>query len=207
MSNSETFDHLLARVRACTVCAAYLPNPPRPILIASPGARLLIVGQAPGRRVHETGIPWNDPSGDQLREWLGLTREAFYDASRIAIVPTGMCYPGTVDGSDLPPRPECAPLWHPPLRAAMPDIRLTLLVGAYAQAYYLGERRGRTLAATVASWRDFVPDFLPLPHPSPRNRGWLKRNPWFSAEVLPVLRERVGTLLATGDNGAAAELP
>jgi len=204
---SETFAELLARVRACNVCAAYLPNPPRPILIASPGARLLIVGQAPGRRVHETGIPWNDPSGDLLREWLGLTREAFYGDSRIAIVPTGLCYPGTVKGSDLPPRPECAPLWHPQLRAAMPDIRLTLLIGAYAQAYYLGERRGRTLADTVRAWRGFAPDYLPMPHPSPRNRGWLKRNPWFEAEVLPVLRERVGTLLSTGDNGAAPELP
>ena len=207
ITKSETFDELLARVRACTVCAAYLPNPPRPILIASASARLLIVGQAPGRRVHRTGIPWNDPSGDLLREWLGMTREVFYGDSRIAIVPTGLCYPGTVNGSDLPPRPECAPLWHPPLRAAMHGIRLTLLVGAYAQAYYLGPRRGRTLADTVAAWRDFAPDFLPMPHPSPRNRGWLKQNPWFEAEVLPVLRERVGTLLSTGDNDAAPELP
>lgn len=206
VTKNQTFDELLARVRACTVCAAYLPNPPRPILIASPGARLLIVGQAPGRRVHETGIPWNDPSGDLLREWLGMSREAFYGDPRIAIVPTGLCYPGTVNGSDLPPRPECAPLWHPPLRAAMPGIRLTLLVGAYAQAYYLGERRGRTLTDTVAAWRDFAPDYLPMPHPSPRNRGWLKLNPWFEAEVLPVLRERVGSLLSTGDNGAAHEL-
>lgn len=206
VTKNQTFDELLARVRACTVCAAYLPNPPRPILIASPGARLLIVGQAPGRRVHETGIPWNDPSGDLLREWLGMSREVFYGDPRIAIVPTGLCYPGTVNGSDLPPRPECAPLWHPPLRAAMPGIRLTLLVGAYAQAYYLGERRGRTLTDTVAAWRDFAPDYLPMPHPSPRNRGWLKLNPWFEAEVLPVLRERVGSLLSTGDNGAAHEL-
>ena len=206
VTKSQTFDELLARVRACTVCAAYLPNPPRPILIASPGARLLIVGQAPGRRVHETGIPWNDPSGDLLREWLGMSREVFYGDSRIAIGPTGLCYPGTVNGSDLPPRPECAPLWHPPLRAAMAGIRLTLLVGAYAQAYYLGKRRGRTLTDTVAAWRDFAPDYLPMPHPSPRNRGWRKLNPWFEAEVLPVLRERVGSLLSTGDNGAAHEL-
>ncbi len=198
---AETFAELLARVRACTVCAAHLPCPPRPILIASPTARLLIVGQAPGWRVHETGIPWNDPSGDQLRRWLGMTREQFYDASRIAIVPTGLCYPGTVKGSDLPPRPECAPLWHPLLRAAMPGIRLTLLIGAYAQAYYLGKRRGRTLAETVHAWRDFMPEYFPLPHPSPRNRGWLKQNPWFESEVLPALRERVGTALATGDNG------
>lgn len=197
----ESFAELLARVRACSLCAPHLPHPPRPILRASPTAHLLIVGQAPGRRVHETGIPWNDPSGDQLRQWLGLTREAFYDESCIAIVPTGLCYPGTVNGSDLPPRRECAPLWHPQLRAAMPNIRLTLLIGAYAQAYYLGQRRGRTLADTVAAWRDFIPELVPLPHPSPRNRGWLKRNPWFEAEVLPMLRERVGTLLVAGDNG------
>ncbi|MFN3543827.1 MAG: uracil-DNA glycosylase family protein [Thiobacillus sp.] len=199
----ESFADLLARVRACTVCAPYLPNPPKPILRASPSARLLIVGQAPGRRVHETGIPWNDPSGDQLREWLQMSREAFYDESRVAIVPTGLCYPGTVKGSDLPPRPECAPLWHPPLRAAMPRIRLTLLIGAYAQAYYLGKRRGRTLADTVAAWREFAPDSLPLPHPSPRNRAWFKRHPWFEAEVVPMLRERVGAILQASDNGAA----
>ena len=196
----EPFSALLARVQACTVCAAQLPYPPRPILRASATARLLIVGQAPGRRVHETGIPWNDPSGDLLRQWLGMTREAFYDVSCIAIVPTGLCYPGTVNGSDLPPRPECAPLWHPQLRAAMPDIRLTLLIGAYAHAYYLGKRRGRTLADTVAAWRDFAPDYFPLPHPSPRNRLWFKRHPWFEQEVLPALRERVGAALAAGDN-------
>ncbi|MEW6415866.1 MAG: uracil-DNA glycosylase family protein [Pseudomonadota bacterium] len=199
----ESFADLLARVRACTVCAPYLPNPPKPILRASPTARLLIVGQAPGRRVFETGIPWNDPSGDQLRLWLGMTRDQFYDESRIAIVPTEFCYPGTVHGSDLPPRPECAPLWHPVLRAAMPDIQLTLLIGAYAQAYYLGKRRGRTLTDTVAAWRDFAPDFLPLPHPSPRNRAWLKRNPWFETEVLPSLRKRVGDALRASDNDAA----
>jgi uracil-DNA glycosylase len=202
---AETFAELLARVRACTFCAAYLQHPPKPILSASPTARLLIVGQAPGRRVHETGIPWNDPSGDLLRQWLGMTREQFYDVSRIAIVPAGLCYPGTVNGSDLPPCPQCAPLWHPPLRAAMPEIRLTLLVGAYAQAYYLGKRRSRTLAETVAAWRDFAPEFLPLPHPSPRNRRWLKQNPWFEAEVLPMLREQVGAALAAGDNGGAQD--
>ncbi len=203
----EDFERLVAQVQGCTVCAANLPHFPRPVVCASPTARLLIVGQAPGRRVHETGIPWNDPSGDQLRLWLGMTREQFYDASRIAIVPTGLCYPGTVKGSDLPPRPECAPLWHPPLRAAMPAIRLTLLIGAYAQAYYLGRRRGRTLADTVHAWRGFLPDTFPLPHPSPRNRLWFKRHPWFEQEVLPALRERVGTLLSTGDNGGAQIRP
>ena len=197
------FAALLTQARACTVCAPHLPHPPRPVLRASPTARLLIVGQAPGRRVHETGIPWNDPSGDRLRLWLGMTRETFYDESRIAIVPTGLCYPGTVKGSDLPPRPECAPLWHPQLRAAMPAIQLTLLIGAYAQAWYLGARRGRTLADTVAAWRDVAPDFLPLPHPSPRNRAWFKRHPWFETDVLPMLRKRVGDALRASDNGAA----
>ncbi len=196
----ESFPGLLARVTACTVCAEHLPHPPRPVLRASPSARLLIVGQAPGRRVHATGIPWNDPSGDRLRDWLGMTREQFYDASRIAIVPAGLCYPGTVDGSDLPPRAECAPRWHPPLRAAMPKIRLTLLIGAYAQAYYLGTQRRRTLAETVENWRGFDPALFPLPHPSPRNRRWFKQHPWFDAEVVPALRARVGAVLGTGDN-------
>jgi uracil-DNA glycosylase len=200
---AETLAALAERARACTVCAPHLPHAPRPVLRVSTTARVLIVGQAPGRRVHETGIPWNDPSGDLLRQWLGVSRETFYDASRIAIVPTGLCYPGTVRGSDLPPRPECAPLWHPPLRAAMPHIELTLLIGAWAQAYYLAEKRGRTLADTVRAWRDFAPHMLPLPHPSPRNRLWLKRNPWFEAGVIPPLRERVGSLLAAGDNGGA----
>ncbi|MDA8128165.1 MAG: uracil-DNA glycosylase family protein [Betaproteobacteria bacterium] len=204
-SRSARLAELVDRVQACTVCAANLPHPPRPVLRVSATARLLIVGQAPGRRVHETGIPWNDPSGDRLREWLGMTREQFYDVSRIAIVPTGLCYPGTVKGSDLAPRPECAPLWHPQLRAAMPDIRLTLLVGAYAQAHYLGKRRGRTLADTVHAWRDCPSGFFPLPHPSPRNRLWFRRHPWFEAEVLPALRERVGAILAKGDNGGASE--
>ncbi|HMM46674.1 MAG TPA: uracil-DNA glycosylase family protein [Thiobacillaceae bacterium] len=178
-----------------------MPHPPRPVLRASATARLLIVGQAPGRRVHATGIPWNDPSGDQLRIWLDMTREQFYDVSRIAIVPAGLCYPGTVKGSDLPPRQECAPLWHPPLRAAMPEIRLTLLIGAYAQVYYLGKRRGRTLTDTVRAWREFLPDYLPLPHPSPRNRVWFKRHPWFEQEVLPALRQRVAALFLPGDDG------
>ncbi len=191
---------LIQSVQACQVCAVHLPHAPRPILRVSDSAPLLVVGQAPGRRVHETGIPWNDPSGDLLRVWLGLSREAFYDVTRIAIVPAGLCYPGTVNGSDSPPRPECAPMWHPRLRAAMPQIRLTLLIGAYAQAYYLGRRRGRTLADTVQAWRDFAPDFFPLPHPSPRNRLWLRRNPWFEREVLPALRERVGAALATDNN-------
>lgn len=191
----ERLERLLQEVRACTVCAAHLPNPPKPILLASATARLMIVGQAPGRRVHDTGIPWNDPSGDQLRVWLQLSREQFYDVRTIAIIPTGFCYPGKGAHGDLPPRPECAPLWHPRLREALPEIRLTLLVGSHAQAYYLGLRRKPTLTQTVRSYREYLPDFFPLPHPSPRNRLWLKRNPWFEAEVLPELRREVHAVL------------
>ena len=186
---------LIAEARACRLCEAHLPLGPKPVFIAGEGARLLIVGQAPGRRVHETGIPWNDPSGDNLRAWLQLERAAFYDSRRIAIIPAGLCYPGTGKGGDLPPRPECAPLWQPRFRAALPAIRLTLLVGQYAQAYYLGERRKKTLAATVHAWREYTPEFLPLPHPSPRNRLWLRRNPWFERDVIPALRRRVRAVL------------
>ncbi len=186
---------LLHEVRACTVCAPYLPYPPRPVLRAETSARLLIVGQAPGRRVHETGIPWNDHSGDRLRDWMQVPREVFYDESRIAIIPTGFCYPGKGPSGDLPPRPECAPLWHPRLRAALPKIRLTLLIGSYAQAYYLGDSRRKTLTETVRHWRDYQPAFIPLPHPSPRNQLWLRRNPWFAEEVLPLLRQEITAVL------------
>lgn len=189
-------DALAAAARACVVCAPHLPHPPRPVLRVSASARLLIVGQAPGRRVHETGIPWNDLSGDQLRCWLALDRERFYDEGRIAIVPTGLCFPGSGRHGDLPPRPECAPLWQAPLRAAMPAIRCTLLIGAYAQRHHLGARCGRTLTETVAAWREFAPEFFPLPHPSPRNRLWLKRNPWFETGVLPALRSTLAGLWA-----------
>ncbi len=187
---------LLAAARACRVCEKHLPLGPRPMLRAGPAARLMIVGQAPGTRVHETGIPWNDPSGNRLRAWLDLDREAFYDEARIAIVPMGFCYPGrNPRGGDNPPRPECAPLWHAPLLAALPGIELTLLVGQYAQAHYLGKRRRATLTETVRAWADYGPGFLPLPHPSWRNTAWLKRNPWFAAELLPELRARVRVLL------------
>jgi uracil-DNA glycosylase len=195
-SRPPSLPRLLKDARACRLCAGHLPLGPRPVLRASATARLLIVGQAPGTRVHETGIPFNDPSGDTLRAWLGLDREGFYDEGRIAIVPTGFCYPGKGPSGDAPPRPECAPKWHPPLRAAMPAVRLTLLVGAYAQAYYLGDRREKTLAETARNWRAYLPDFLPTPHPSPRNRLWLRKNPWFEAEVVPALRRRVRKLLA-----------
>ena len=182
---------MCAEASACRRCAAALPVAPRPVFRAKRSARLLIVGQAPGRRVHETGVPWNDPSGDVLREWLALERGAFYDASRIAIVPAGLCYPGTVEGADLPPRPECAPRWQPRFRAALPDVRLTLLVGMYAQGFYLKESRKRTLGETVRSFRDYLPAFFPLPHPSWRNRAWVKSNPWFASHVIPALRRCV----------------
>ncbi|HEY6094494.1 MAG TPA: uracil-DNA glycosylase family protein [Gallionellaceae bacterium] len=194
-SAPDKLAELLRDVRACTVCAAHLPFPPKPILRASSTARLLIVGQAPGRRVHETGIPWNDPSGDRLRDWLQLDRDTFYDESRIAIIPAGFCYPGSGKHGDLPPRPECAPLWHPRLRAALPQIELTLLVGGYAQAYYLGDKAHKTLTETVQHYRDYLPAYLPLPHPSWHNQQWLKKNPWFAAEVLPLLRSRVVELV------------
>jgi len=187
---------VLRAARACRVCAADLPLGPRPVLRARATARLLIVGQAPGTRVHETGIPWNDPSGERLRDWLAVDRATFYDESRIAIVPMGFCYPGrNPRGGDNPPRPECAPLWHAPLLAALPGIGLTLLVGQYAQGHYLGGRRRRNLTETVRAWADYAPEYLPLPHPSWRNTAWLKRNPWFEAELLPELRARVRALL------------
>ena len=192
---------LLAEIRACRFCEASLPFGPRPVVRAATGARLLIVGQAPGRKVHESGIPWNDPSGDLLRAWLGIGREGFYDESLIAIVPAGFCYPGKGAGGDLPPRPECAPLWHPRVRALMPDIRLTLLIGQYAHAYYLGDRRKATLAETVRARSEYAPGFLPLPHPSPRNRRWLRNNDWFDREVVPELRARVREALGHGRPG------
>jgi uracil-DNA glycosylase len=185
---------LIKEARACRVCAPHLPLGPRPVFLVGACARLMIVGQAPGRRVHETGIPWNDPSGEQLRAWLRMDRAQFYDTRRVAILPTGLCYPGTGERGDLPPRPECAPLWQPRFRAALPGIRLTLLVGMHAQAYHLGERREKTLAQTVRAYREYLPEFFPLPHPSPRNRRWMKKNPWFVKEVVPALRRRVRAL-------------
>lgn len=165
------------------------------MVLAKRSARVLIVGQAPGRRVHETGIPWNDPSGDVLREWLALDREAFYDTSRIAIVPMGFCYPGTVDGADLPPRPECAPLWQPRFRSALSDIRLTLLVGQYAQAFHLRGRKKATLSETVRAYEEYLPEFFVLPHPSWRNKAWIMKNPWFASKVVPALRRRLAAAL------------
>jgi uracil-DNA glycosylase family 4 len=186
---------LLREVRACTVCKQHLPHGPRPVLRASATAKIVIIGQAPGRKVHESGIPWDDVSGDLLREWLGVTKEIFYDEARIAIIPTGFCYPGKGPQGDLPPRPECAPLWHPQLAALMPQIELVLLVGQYAHAAILGDRKKSTLTETVQHFADYAPRYIPMPHPSPRNRLWLKRNPWFARDIIPQLRVNMAALL------------
>ena len=189
---SGAFDRLLAEVRACTVCAPHLPLGPRPVLRGRPSARLLIISQAPGTRVHETGLLFNDRSGDRLREWLALARETFYDERRVAIIPIGLCYPGRdARGGDLPPRRECAPRWHMPLRAVFLAIELTLLVGSYAIYCYLPHSRRRSMTHTVAGWRDFLPEYFVLPHPSWRTIGWLRRNPWFETAALPDLRTRI----------------
>lgn len=186
---------LLTEIRACTVCAAYLPYGVRPVVAADPSARALIIGQVPGRRVHESGVPWCDPSGNRLREWLEVDEPTFYDPTRIALMPMGFCYPGTGKSGDLPPRPECAPLWHDRLLAAMPNIQLTLLIGQYAQSCYLKERAEKNLTETVRNFSAYGPKVIPLPHPSPRNQIWLKRNPWFATDLLPSLRQRMAAAL------------
>lgn len=193
----ETLPCLFERIRACRLCEAQLPLGPRPVIRGSEQSRLLIVGQAPGTRVHASGIPWDDASGERLRHWLALDKDRFYDESHIAIMPMGLCYPGRGRSGDLPPRPECAPLWHHQVLALMPNIELTLLVGQYAQQFYLGKSFRGSLTETVTDWRAFAPTLVPLPHPSPRNTLWLKKNPWFEVEVVPFLRQRVAQLLAT----------
>ncbi|MGB8327450.1 MAG: uracil-DNA glycosylase family protein [Steroidobacteraceae bacterium] len=186
---------LLKRVRACTLCEAHLPLGPRPVLQLHPQARILIAAQAPGRKVHESGRPFDDASGMRLREWLGIGRDIFYDPQRIAIVPMGFCFPGTGRSGDLPPRPECAPAWRKQLLAQLRDLELTLVLGQYAQAYHFSSSRA-SLTELVRSWRDYWPHTVPLPHPSPRNNIWLRRNPWFERDLVPLLRERVAQLLA-----------
>lgn len=187
-------DSLLAEIRACQLCAAQLTDGVRPVLQASATARLLIVSQAPGRKVHLSGVPFDDASGDRLRDWLGLDKTAFYDAARVAIVPMGFCFPGSARGADLPPRRECAPAWHPRLLPLLKKVELTLAIGRYAQVGLLGAQAGASLTDTVRDWRiHLARGVLPLPHPSPRNQLWTKRNPWFAEELLPVLRERVAS--------------
>lgn len=186
---------LLRDIRACSLCAPQLPQPPRPVLQAHRAARILIAGQAPGRKVDQSGIPFDDASGDRLRLWMGVDRETFYDPTLIAIVPMAFCYPGTGASGDLPPRPECATQWRDRVLAGLPNIRLTLAIGHYAQAWHLENGASAGVTETVRAWRDHWPGMLPLPHPSPRNNIWLRRNPWFDEEVIPALKARIRQLL------------
>ncbi len=188
-------DDLLTEVRRCTVCAAWLPHGPRPVVQAGATARILIAGQAPGRRVHESGVPFDDPSGDRLREWMGIDRATFHDPARVAIVPMGFCWPGSGPSGDLPPRPECAPLWRERILAHLPAIELTLVIGRYAQQWHL-DPAPPTVTEAVARWREGWPAVVPLPHPSPRNNRWLRAHPWFAEDVVPRLQERVAAVLA-----------
>jgi uracil-DNA glycosylase len=194
---SDKLAEVLVRVRACTLCKDHLPLGPRPVVQLDPHARILIAGQAPGTKVHATGFPFNDPSGDRLRRWLGVSREQFYDPKLFAIVPIGFCYPGRGKSGDLPPRPECAPAWREELLSHAPRLKLTLAIGQYAIAWHLKDAQKPTLTETVKNWRKYWPKVLPLPHPSPRNNIWLKRNAWFEGNVVPELQARVAQLLAS----------
>jgi uracil-DNA glycosylase len=185
---------LLKRVRDCRLCEKHLPLGPRPVLQLHANARILIAGQAPGRKVHESGKPFDDASGKRLRDWLGISDETFYDAEQIAILPMGFCFPGTGSSGDLPPRPECAETWREPLLKEVDNVKMTLVLGQYAQKYHFPEHRGN-LTDLVKAWQDYWPGLVPLPHPSPRNNLWLRRNPWFEKEMLPSLRQRVLEML------------
>lgn len=187
-------EKLLKEIRACVVCKKMLPNKPRPIVQASASSKVIISGQAPGQKVQNSGIPWDDLSGNELRRWLGVSKEQFYDDKLFALVPMGFCYPGKGPSGDLPPRPECAPLWHPFLLSKMKHIKLIILIGQYAQQYYLGEQSRPTLTENVKNFRSFLPRYLPLVHPSPRNKIWQKKNPWFETDVIPALRQIIGSL-------------
>ena len=193
---SQNLNRLLKDIRACTICAESLPHTPRPVLRAHRSAVICIAGQAPGTRVHKTGVPFNDPSGDRLRDWMGVDRETFYDEKRIAIVPMGFCFPGLDEkGGDLPPRKECPPQWRAAVFEQLPNVQLTILVGGYAQKWHLRADAKKSLTATVEAWRDYRPKYIPTPHPSWRNNHWLKKNSWFEDQVLPYLRRRVRQLL------------
>ncbi len=189
------FSTLIAEVRACSICAAHLPLGPRPVLQLHPKSRILLAGQAPGRKVHESGVPFDDASGNRLREWLGVTREVFYDPKQFAILPMGFCFPGTGKSGDLPPRPECAPAWRKPLLEQLRHVELTLVLGQYALAYHLDERPS-SVTEIVKAWQVYWPRLVPLPHPSPRNNLWLRRNPWFEDSLLPSLRKQISEILA-----------
>ncbi|MCW3126086.1 MAG: uracil-DNA glycosylase [Bacteroidetes bacterium] len=186
---------LLTEIRQCTICSAYLPKGPKPIIQASSSSKILIIGQAPGQKAHDSGIPWNDPSGDRLRLWLGVTKEQFYDPKIFALMPMGFCYPGRSGSGDAPPRPECAPKWHTLLMKKMPQITLTLLVGQYAQRYYLKENIKDTLTDTVLAFGEYLLAYIPMPHPSPRNQAWFKYNPWLEKDLLPKLRNKIGEII------------
>ena len=192
--DSLDFDQLVQQVRACTLCKDVLPEGPRPVVQLSRSSRILVVGQAPGRKVHETGIPFNDPSGDRLRQWMGVDREQFYNEEQVAILPMGFCFPGTGKSGDLPPRPECTETWREALLARLDKVELTLVIGQYAQAWHLPDSR-KSVTDNVKAWREYWPGLLPMPHPSPRNIRWLKSNPWFEQEVIPRLQARIGELL------------
>lgn len=195
-----SLDALLSEIRACRACASELPHEPRPVVRVSPATRLLICGQAPGRRVHESGLPFTDPSGDRLRAWMGIDYETFYAQPAIGVAAMAFCFPGTNPrGGDYPPPPRCAATWRPRLVEALPKAELTLLVGGYAQTWALGDRAKANMTQTVAAWREYGPDLLPMPHPSWRNTAWLRRNPWFEDEVVPYLQMRVASLLGSGD--------
>ena len=193
---TEKLAKLLSEVRACKLCEESLPLGPRPVLVCRSSARLLIVGQAPGTRVHESGIPWDDPSGERLRDWMGVSRDVFYNHPSIAIMPMGFCYPGKGKSGDLPPRKECAPQWHRALLDLMPKLELTLVIGQYAQSHYLPRTEWKGVTKLVKHWREFTPRFFPLPHPSPRNNIWLRKNPWFEYEAVPALQGELKRIIA-----------
>ena len=194
-ATGKSLQALAQQARACTLCAPHLPHAPRPVLQVGRRARILIAGQAPGRKVHASGIPFDDASGERLRQWMGVDRDVFYNPDLVALVPMGFCYPGTGASGDLPPRRECAPQWRAPLLAALPKIELTLLLGQYALAWHLPEQSALSVTEAVSAWRNHWPAVLALPHPSPRNNIWLKRNPWFAEQVLPQLQARVRAIL------------
>ncbi len=188
-------ENLLEDIKQCSICKAHLPLGPRPVVSAHPNSKIVIIGQAPGTKVHASGVPWDDASGKQLRKWLNVSDEDFYDASKFAIIPMGFCYPGKGKTGDLPPRPECAPQWHQPLFNELQHVELVILIGMYAQNYYLGKAAKKTLTETVNNFQNYLPKYLPLPHPSPRNRFWLTKNPWFEELVVPELRTIVKELI------------
>lgn len=186
---------LLSEISACLICKDQLPLGPRPVVSAHPNSKIVIIGQAPGTKVHQSGVPWDDQSGKQLRKWLNVSEDDFYSPEKFAIVPMGFCYPGKGKSGDLPPRSECAPQWHQALLEGMAEVELIILIGIYAQKYYLGKKAKETLTETVANFNSYLPEFFPLPHPSPRNRFWMRKNPWFEQSVLEVFQNEVAKIL------------